>query len=196
MFNIKDWQHSTNAYVGGDAYNYIINSNYFTGYNVIGLGCYIITVLSLTGDAILGRLDEHNKKADQYYGYIYHHPMFKNFGEKNPSQPKDKKFSANDWGQLPDLKLTDSSSMGQKQYPSSVNAKSQNDPFQPSNGNFMYPSVNFPNNPQSMQQSQNYQRSQSSYPYGSAMQMTPTSQFSMSTSNTNSSNNQANDSQN
>ena len=27
---------NVNAYVGGDAYNYIINSNYFTGYLVLG----------------------------------------------------------------------------------------------------------------------------------------------------------------
>lgn len=52
------WQDSTNAYVGGDAYNYIINSNYYTGYNVLGIGCYIITVLSLIGTAILRKLDD------------------------------------------------------------------------------------------------------------------------------------------
>ena len=52
------WQDSTNAYVGGDAYNYIINSNYFTGYNVLGIGSYIVTVLSLIGSEILKKLDD------------------------------------------------------------------------------------------------------------------------------------------
>lgn len=34
-----------NAYVGGDAYNYIINGTYFTGYSVIGVGCMICAVI-------------------------------------------------------------------------------------------------------------------------------------------------------
>ncbi|MDR7856063.1 hypothetical protein [Tissierella sp.] len=33
---------SVNAYVGGDAYNYIINANYFTGYMVLGLALILI----------------------------------------------------------------------------------------------------------------------------------------------------------
>lgn len=33
---------SKNAYVGGDAYNYIINANYFTGYMVLGLALILI----------------------------------------------------------------------------------------------------------------------------------------------------------
>lgn len=36
-----------NAYVGGDAYNFIINSNYFTGYMVMAL------ILVLIGSTIL-----------------------------------------------------------------------------------------------------------------------------------------------
>lgn len=31
-----------NYYVGGDAYNYIINANYFTGYMVLGLALIVI----------------------------------------------------------------------------------------------------------------------------------------------------------
>ena len=31
-----------NAYVGGDAYNYIINANYFTGWSVLG-ACFFIS---------------------------------------------------------------------------------------------------------------------------------------------------------
>lgn len=39
-----------NAYVGGDAYNYIINGTYFTAYAVIGTGALIIaTITGVTG---------------------------------------------------------------------------------------------------------------------------------------------------
>jgi hypothetical protein len=41
-----------NAYVGGDAYNYIINGTYFTGYSVIGCGCMLSGVI-FTGIAFL-----------------------------------------------------------------------------------------------------------------------------------------------
>lgn len=34
-----------NAYVGGDAYNYIINGTYFTGYMVIGSTCLLASVI-------------------------------------------------------------------------------------------------------------------------------------------------------
>ena len=36
------WEESINAYVGGDAYNYIINGTYFTSYSVMGTGSLII----------------------------------------------------------------------------------------------------------------------------------------------------------
>ncbi len=36
---------SVNAYVGGDAYNYIINSNYFTGYMIIATGALICSTI-------------------------------------------------------------------------------------------------------------------------------------------------------
>ena len=32
---------SENAYVGGDAYNYIINANYFTGYMILAGTCFV-----------------------------------------------------------------------------------------------------------------------------------------------------------
>lgn len=35
-----------NAYVGGDAYNYIINGTYFTGYAVQGMGYLLIATTS------------------------------------------------------------------------------------------------------------------------------------------------------
>lgn len=34
-----------NVYVGGDAYNYIINSNYFTGYGVLGCSAFICATM-------------------------------------------------------------------------------------------------------------------------------------------------------
>lgn len=41
---------SKNAYVGGDAYNYIINSNYFTGYLTLASACFVCgTILFAVG---------------------------------------------------------------------------------------------------------------------------------------------------
>lgn len=40
---------SENAYVGGDAYNYIINGTYFSGYMCVGMGCFTIAAIFLTG---------------------------------------------------------------------------------------------------------------------------------------------------
>ena len=39
--NTSYYSKSVNAYVGGDAYNYIINACYFTGYVSLG-GCLLI----------------------------------------------------------------------------------------------------------------------------------------------------------
>ena len=45
-YNSEDYYSlNKNAYVGGDAYNYIINGTYFTGYSVIGAGCMICAVI-------------------------------------------------------------------------------------------------------------------------------------------------------
>jgi len=51
-FNKKDVYYngtftSENVYVGGDAYNYIINANYFTGYVMLASSFYICTALFL-----------------------------------------------------------------------------------------------------------------------------------------------------
>lgn len=43
--SIKD---THNAYVGGDAYNYIINSNYFTGYVTLGSACILGAIILYT----------------------------------------------------------------------------------------------------------------------------------------------------
>lgn len=45
---------NTNSYVGGDAYNYIINSNYATGYYVLALMFVVIGV----GCILAGYLDK------------------------------------------------------------------------------------------------------------------------------------------
>ncbi len=52
----------TNAYVGGDGYNYIINGTYFTGYAVIGMGCFIISAITLSGAFIF--LTSRNDNAE------------------------------------------------------------------------------------------------------------------------------------
>ena len=54
MFNYHNSETYTsnnkNAYVGGDAYNYIINANYFSGYVSLG-GCLLVTsaILAMEG---------------------------------------------------------------------------------------------------------------------------------------------------
>ncbi|WP_156936221.1 hypothetical protein [Clostridiisalibacter paucivorans] len=52
----------TNAYVGGDAYNYIINSNYATGYFVLAL---LFTILGSTM-LILEKMDDNKSKEDNH----------------------------------------------------------------------------------------------------------------------------------
>ena len=42
-----------NAYVGGDAYNYIINGTYFTAYAVAASGCAVCGLVCLIGGALL-----------------------------------------------------------------------------------------------------------------------------------------------
>lgn len=42
-----------NAYVGRDAYNYMINGTYFTGYSVIGVGCMVCAVVMGTSFVML-----------------------------------------------------------------------------------------------------------------------------------------------
>lgn len=60
----NSWGTHTNAYVGGDAYNYIINGTYFTGYCVIGMGCVIGA--AITGSSYLkcSILEEKDEKED------------------------------------------------------------------------------------------------------------------------------------
>ena len=55
-----------NAYVGGDAYNYIINGNYFTGYMVLGSSCYIFGILCVIGQILLDGFYDLNNKVEGY----------------------------------------------------------------------------------------------------------------------------------
>lgn len=55
MFNYHNSETYTsknrNAYVGGDAYNYIINANYFSGYTSLG-GCLLVTSTILAKEGL------------------------------------------------------------------------------------------------------------------------------------------------
>ena len=64
--NPESYLHSSkNAYVGGDAYNYIINSNYFTGYLTLASACFICgTILFTTG--VLTKQQENTSSPRHY----------------------------------------------------------------------------------------------------------------------------------
>lgn len=53
---------SKNVYVGGDAYNYIINANYFTGY-CVGAGSCMIVASILYGTQVVVVSNEQNRQA-------------------------------------------------------------------------------------------------------------------------------------
>lgn len=61
---IENYSYS-NKYVGGDAYNYIINGTYFTGYAVIGMGCYIVASITLVGGFLLVCNDSQKRKQSK-----------------------------------------------------------------------------------------------------------------------------------
>lgn len=49
-YNSEDYSSlNKNSYVGGDAYNYIINGTYFTGYMIQGVGFLVISTLTGMG---------------------------------------------------------------------------------------------------------------------------------------------------
>lgn len=50
---LYDDEDSINAYVGGDAYNYIINGTYFTAFSVLGTGSILIAMISRTAAVML-----------------------------------------------------------------------------------------------------------------------------------------------
>ena len=52
---------NVNAYVGGDAYNYIINGTYFIAYAVLGMGFFVIATISGVASMFMSVKD--NKKV-------------------------------------------------------------------------------------------------------------------------------------
>lgn len=49
---------NVNAYVGGDAYNYIINGNYATGFFVLSMGLLVCSVLCIGTRTIIDMIPE------------------------------------------------------------------------------------------------------------------------------------------
>jgi hypothetical protein len=62
------WSEPKNVYVGGDAYNFIINSGYFAGYSVIGMGFVIVSAITGSQAAIASLIgkDEELMKSSSY----------------------------------------------------------------------------------------------------------------------------------
>lgn len=58
------YRDSVNAYVGGDAYNYIINGTYSTSYFTLASGCMISGILCIVGGMIINAVDN---KEEQIY---------------------------------------------------------------------------------------------------------------------------------
>ena len=52
-----------NAYVEGDAYNYIINGTYATAYFVLGSGFLLTSAVCMTGGLLITAIDGKNEKA-------------------------------------------------------------------------------------------------------------------------------------
>ncbi len=52
-----------NAYVEGDAYNYIINGTYATAYFVLGSGFLLTSAVCMTGGLLITAIDGKNGKA-------------------------------------------------------------------------------------------------------------------------------------
>lgn len=57
------WRESVNAYVGGDAYNYIINSGYATGFFVLSMGFLASGTICMGTGLIVEQIGEAAKKA-------------------------------------------------------------------------------------------------------------------------------------
>ncbi len=47
---------NVNSYVGGDAYNYIINGNYATGFFVLSMGFMVAGTICITGGLIIAAI--------------------------------------------------------------------------------------------------------------------------------------------
>lgn len=60
-----------NAYVGGDAYNYIINAEYFAGYASLAGACAITAVISFSCGAMLQLVESPARKRKNFDGIPY-----------------------------------------------------------------------------------------------------------------------------
>lgn len=55
-----------NSYVGGDAYNYIINGNYSTGFFVLFTGFAIMGTIFLVSGLIISMVEESEQQKERY----------------------------------------------------------------------------------------------------------------------------------
>jgi len=53
---------SKHSYVGGDAYNYIINANYFTGYITLAGTSFVSSVILIATDILIKSKNERKEK--------------------------------------------------------------------------------------------------------------------------------------
>ena len=53
IYENSGYSNRVNAYVGGDAYNYIVNGTYFIAYSVLGVGSFIIATITGVGAVFL-----------------------------------------------------------------------------------------------------------------------------------------------
>ena len=67
MTNYHNYEYSTslneNAYVGGDAYNYIINGNYATGFFVLSMGFLMTGAIFNATSVVLNNLSSEKGKT-------------------------------------------------------------------------------------------------------------------------------------
>lgn len=64
-YSYNDDEDEVNAYVGGDAYNYIINGTYFTAYSVLGAGAFIIATIAGVGAVFLSVDEKTNVNTEK-----------------------------------------------------------------------------------------------------------------------------------
>lgn len=68
MTNYYNSEYSTsnnvNAYVGGDAYNYIINGNYSTSFFVLSMGFMTTGTIFLSSGLIMGLINKPNQQEE------------------------------------------------------------------------------------------------------------------------------------
>ncbi len=76
--------YGTNAYVGGDAYNFIINGTYFTGYSTIGTGCMICAVLCGIGSAVVVAVKKRETGASNVYVETKNHSVTEDIESELP----------------------------------------------------------------------------------------------------------------